>query len=309
MDTLGALDAFLRSAETGSFSGAARQLGLTPAAISKQVAQLERELGMRLFQRSTRSLALTEAGERLRTDAANSMETIRLALANASHGSDEVAGTLKVSTAPSFGRQYILPFMAPFVARYPRLSLDWHFDNRQVDLIREHFDAGIGGGIDLAGGQIARPLAPLHLILVASPDYLAQAPTLTAPDDLRTHQTIVWRSPQTGRLRSWQLRAGEETVQPDIQPRLMMSDPEAVCQSAVSGLGIALVGVPHALPYLDNGQLIRLLPDWYDDAGSVHIYYPGSRLLPAKTRHFIDFLLTTFQEHDLPRRMSALYCR
>ena len=305
MDLFGALDAFVQSAELGSFSSAARRLGLTPAAVSKQVALLEKQLGARLFQRSTRSLALTEAGERLLADAAGGLEQLRRGIANVSSTSEAVSGVLRISVAPAFGRDYVLPLMPAFLARYPLVAMDWHLDNRRVDLIREHFDAAIGGGVDLAGGQIARPLAPLHLVLVAAPAYLGQHPAPRTPADLLDHQAVVWRSPQTGRTRPWALRSKQDAVEIEPPARMTLSDPEAVCQAAVHGLGIALVGLLHALPHLENGGLVRILPDWFVDGGAISIYYTGTRQLPAKTRHFIDYLLAEFEAARLPTRLSA----
>lgn len=212
METLSNIQCFVRSAEAGSFAEAARRLGLTPAGVGKNVARLESNLGVRLFQRSTRRLTLTEAGERFLQEVGGSLEGIQTALANVSSVGNQPSGTLKVSMGLAFGRDYILPLLGEFLERYPDIVPDWHFDNRQVDLIGEGFDAAIGGGFELPPGVVARNLTPGHLILLASPAYLRDKPPIRHPGDLGGFDGIRIRSPQTGRVRSWPLRRrnGEE---------------------------------------------------------------------------------------------------
>lgn len=306
MEALSSIESFVRSAESGSFSAAARRLGITPAAVSKNVAKLEANLGVRLFQRSTRRLTLTEDGERFLQDAASGLATLQSAMANLANAGGLPAGTLKVSLAPAFGRDYVLPLLGGFLAQYPTITPDWHFDNRQVDLIGEGFDAAIGGGIELAPGVVARELARLHLIPVASPDYLAERPLIDSPEALAKLDGILWRSPQTGRVRPWSLQdahGGQVTV--ELKPRVTMSDPESLCRGVLMGLGVGLVGMPHALPHLQTGALVRLLPGWYSDVGAVSLYYAGQKLLPAKTRAFVDFLVAAFREQDIAGRLRA----
>ncbi len=254
METLSNIQCFVRSAEAGSFAEAARRLGLTPAGVGKNVARLESNLGVRLFQRSTRRLTLTEAGERFLQEVGGSLEGIQTALANVSSVGNQPSGTLKVSMGLAFGRDYILPLLGEFLERYPDIVPDWHFDNRQVDLIGEGFDAAIGGGFELPPGVVARNLTPGHLILLASPAYLRDKPPIRHPGDLGGFDGIRIRSPQTGRVRSWPLRRrnGEEAPI-ELRERMTMSDPEATCEVAAMGLGITLVCMQHAYAYLESG--------------------------------------------------------
>lgn len=307
MDTLNCIECFVRSAEAGSFAQAARRLGLTPAAVGKNVARLEQSLDVRLFQRSTRKLSLTEAGEYFLAEAAGGLTTLQLAMGNLTTLKSQPAGTLKVSMGLSFGREYVVPLLGEFLQRYPRVVPDWHFDNRAVDLIAEGFDAAIGGGFDLPQGVVARELAPAHRILLASPSYLENAPPLRTPSDLPAHAGIFIRSPQTGRIRSWTLRNRQGALAPiDIPPRMTLSDPEAACAAAQIGLGLALVSVAHALPYLERGSVQRVLPDWYVDTGGTTLYFAGQKLLPQKTRVFVDFVVERFKALGLEKRLSAL---
>jgi DNA-binding transcriptional LysR family regulator len=172
MEPLNHLESFVQSAEGGSFSAAARRLGLTPAAVSKNVARLEARLGVRLFQRSTRSLTLTEGGERFLAQIGPALSTLQEAVAGIATDDGQPAGTLKVSMGQAFGREHVLPMMGDFLARYPAILPDWYFDNQQVDLVGEGFDAAIGGGIELSAGLVARELARIHVVAVASPAYM-----------------------------------------------------------------------------------------------------------------------------------------
>ena len=160
METLANLESFVRSAETGGFSAAARRLSLTPAAVSRNVAMLERNLGVRLFHRSTRKLTLTEAGERFLHAIRGNLEKLQASIASVATDRGEPAGVLKVSMSLTFGVDYILPLLPEFLKRYPKVRPDWQFESRQVDLIAEGFDAAIGGGIELAPGVVSRTLAP-----------------------------------------------------------------------------------------------------------------------------------------------------
>ncbi|MCY1075104.1 LysR family transcriptional regulator [Archangium lansingense] len=307
MESLSHLESFVRSAETGSFSAAARRLGLTPAAVSKNVATLEARLGVRLFQRSTRRLTLTESGERFLQEVRGGLETIQGAIANVATAAGQPSGTLKVSMSPAFGLDYVLPLLQEFLTLHPAVLPDWQFDNRQVDLIADGFDAAIGGGIELTPGVVARELARAHIIAVASPAYLSGKKRPRSPAELASFNGIVMRSPQSGRIRSWVMRtAAGDPFTVELKPRVVLNDPEAICRAAVMGLGVALVVMPHALPYLESGALVRLLPDWYTDAGPISLYFPSQKLLPAKTRAFVDFIVARFQQQRLAKRFSAV---
>jgi len=286
------LDAFVAAAEGASFSGAARRLGLTPAAVSKSVARLETGLGVRLFQRSTRSLHLTEEGERLYRQVRLPWAEIGDALEDSRQGGGKPAGALKVALAPTVGREYIVPLLGDFLQRYPDIQPDLRFDNRQVDLVREGFDVAIGGGMGLTEGLVARELAQVRIVPVASPGYLARHPAPGEPSALAPHAGLLRRHIMSGRLTPWVLRngAGEEVVA-SVRPVAVFDDPEALARAAASGLGIAMLPLPHALPLLESGELVRLLPGWYAQAKPLCIYYASRKLLPAKVRVFVDHVV------------------
>jgi DNA-binding transcriptional LysR family regulator len=306
METLANLESFIRSAECGSFSAAARRLGVTPAAVSRNVAMLERNLGVRLFQRSSRSLTLTEDGERFLASVSGGLEAIQSAIAGVKTHAGKPAGVLKVSMPLTFGLAHVLPLLPDFLERYPDVELDWSFENRQVDLIGEGFDAAIGGGMDLAPGVVAQRLAPLHVIAVASPEYLQGRQLPQQPHELEQLDGVSMRSAVTGRLRVWRMRnrEGEEATL-EHKARIVADDPEAICRAALMGLGVAMIAVPYVERHLESGALQRLLPDWHADLGAISIYFASQKMLPAKTRAFVDHVTNAFRAQHLARRFSA----
>ena len=306
METLANLESFVRSAEGGSFSAAARRLALTPAAVSRNVAMLERNIGVRLFHRSTRKLTLTEAGERFLLEIGGSLETLQAAIEGISAQSGEPAGVLKVSMALTFGLTHLMPRLPAFRARYPHVRPEWHFENRQVDLVAEGYDAAIGAGFDLAPTIISRALAPAHIIAVASPAYMAGRTPPVNPAELDALDGIAMRSLRTGRIRHWTMRdIGGAEMPAALAETVVVNDPAAMRDAALHGLGVALVAVPDVLRELERGELLRLVPHWYADAGSISLYYSSRALLPAKTRVFIEFVAETFKRERLAERFAG----
>jgi DNA-binding transcriptional LysR family regulator len=306
METLANLEAFVRSAECGSFSEAARRLSLTPAAVSRNVAMLERNLGVRLFHRSTRKLTLTEAGEGFRQAVGGTLDGLQAAIAGVSADGGEPVGTLKVSLPPTFGMSHVLPLLPGFLARHPRVRPEWHFENRQVDLVAEGYDAAIGGGFALSPGIVARPLAPAHIIAVASPAYMRGRVPPPDPAGLQAFDGIVMRSLQTGRIRHWTMRDAtgrEESAL--LRESVVVNDPSAMREAALLGLGVALLAVPDVLPVLDKGELVRLAPRWYADAGAISLYFASRVHLPTKTRAFVDWVTDAFREQRLAQRFAG----
>lgn len=306
METLANLESFVRSAEFGSFSVAARRLSLTPAAVSRNVAMLERNLGVRLFHRSTRKITLTEAGEAFRLAVVDSLEGIQAAIAGLATDNGQPAGVLRVSMPPTFGCAHILPLLPGFLARYPRVQAEWHFENRQVDLVAEGYDAAIGGGFELTPGLVARTLAPAHIVAVASPAYMAGKRMPADPGQLHAMDGIVMRAMATGRVRHWTMRnaAGELRPAP-LKESLVVNDPGAMREAALLGLGVAMLVTADVLPALESGALVRLAPRWFADAGAISIYYASRKLMPAKTKAFVEWVVQSFESQRLAQRFAG----
>lgn len=306
MEALNLVESFLLSAEHGSFSAAARHLGLTPAAVSKNVARLEASLGLRLFQRSTRSLMLTASGEQFLHDVTEPFAALRDAFAGVATQGGKPAGTLKVGLGLAFGREYLVPLLGEFLDLYPSIVPDWHFDNRPVDLIAGGFDAAIGGGIELTPGIVARELAPTHVIVAASPSYMSSREAPKHPSELSRFDGIARRSAPTGRLRAWTLKnqLGEQ-CQVECRTRMIFDDPDAIAHAAILGYGVAFLPMPHAFRWLSSGALVRLLPAWYAEQSPISLYYPNKTLLPAKTRVFIEFVVAAFRAQRYAAKFDA----
>lgn len=306
METLANLECFVRSAETGSFSATARYLALTPAAVSRNVAMLERNLGVRLFHRSTRKLTLTEAGEHFLASIGGNLDALQNAISSVATDQGQPAGLLKVSMAPTFGTSHVLPLLPEFLARYPLIRPEWHFENRPVDLIAEGFDVAIGAGFELAQGVISRPLAPAHVIAVASPGFMLGRLPPPDPGGLEDLEGIVMRSSRTGRVRHWSMRdkAGMEMAA-RVKETIIVNDPAAMREAVLLGMGVGFLAVPDAISWIERGELVRLAPDWYADAGTISMYFATRSLIPAKTRVFIDFVSQVFDQRRLALRFSG----
>jgi DNA-binding transcriptional LysR family regulator len=199
-----------------------------------------------------------------------------------------------------------MPLLPAFLVRYPMIRPDWQFENRPVDLIEEGYDAALGGGFDLAPGVVSRPLAPAHLVAVASPAYMAGRKKPGDPRDLEGLDGIVMRSGRTGRVRHRNMRdaAGNEMLA-RLGENIMVNDPAAMREAAILGLGVTLLAVSDVLASIERGELVRLLPRWYADAGAISIYYATRALLPAKTRVFVDFIVEAFERERLAERFAG----
>lgn len=306
METLANLESFVRSAEAGSFSLAARRLGLTPAAVSRNVAQLERNLGVRLFQRTTRGLTTTETGDRFLLSLRAGLDDIQTAIADVTRNAGQPAGTLKLTAPVGFGVTYLLPLMPAFRERYPAVVLDWTFDNRPLDLIAGGFDVAIGAGFDMPDGMVSRELTRITLIAVGAPDLLRGRTLPSDPTELAQWPCVTMRSPLNNRVRIWMMRQGMTEMAAGETPVMIANDPDALCSAVVMGIGIGLVAVPLAKPHLESGALVRLLPEWKVEVGPMSLYFAGQKLLPAKTRAFIDFVSDAFKTRKVRQLFAAI---
>jgi len=208
--------------------------------------------------------------------------------------------------APTFGITHVLPLLPAFLARHPLIRPDWHFENRPVDLIAEGYDAAIGGGFELAPGVVSRALAPAHIVAVASQAYMAGRTPPADPAGLAEFDGIVMRSSRTGRVRQWTMRDAAGAEMPGrLAETIMVNDPAAMREAALLGLGVTLLAVPDVLPWIERGELVRLAPRWYADAGAISLYYANRTLMPAKTRAFIDFVIEAFRRERLAERFAG----
>jgi len=303
MKQLQGLLAFVETANAGSLVAAADRLELTPAAVSKSLAKLEAQLGVRLLQRSTRRLALTAEGARFLDKARHALRMLDEAVADVTQSAAEATGRVRISVGHAMGRQWVLPLLPAISRAHPGLTIELDLDNRPVDLVAEGYDIGIRGGFIEDSSLVARRICGLPLALLASPAYLKRAGVPRTVEDLRGHECVAVRfagsapSPWCFRAASQETKgrsAGKGAKRVEIQPlpRLTVSDPEAVLDLALAGGGIVQAGLHHALPFLRSGRLKLLMVDEHDPGErEVVLHYPHRRYLAPRVRVVVDTLL------------------
>lgn len=296
MRNLHGLTSFLEAASAGSFSAAAARLGLSPAAVSKNVIKLETELGVRLFNRHTRRIRLTTEGEAFAQQARVALRALDDAVAGVAQGQAEPAGRVRISVGASFGRAHVLPVVPGLLTAHPRLEIEVSLDNRTVDLVSEGFDIGIRGGRSRDSSLVSRRVCALPMVLLASPEYLKRHGTPRCANDLVQHQLIGVRFAD-GHSATWKLRPGPRKPSVDWAPtaRSWVSDPEAQIDMARAHAGIVQVALHHAAADVAAGRLVRLLADVHDpDEREIHLHYPHRQFLSPRVRVVVDGLLAAF---------------
>lgn len=287
---------FARVAELGSFTAAANRMGRPKSTISRRISALEEQLGERLLMRTTRQMRLTDFGHALLEHAQQVAMEVSAAWALSEHRKLEPSGRLRVSIPSGFANLFLVEMLAGFASLHPHVSLELDLSSRRVDLLAEGFDLAVRIG-DLPDDNVlvGRKLAHLASGLYASPDYLRNHNSLLQPDDLLSHQTLHLRS-ASGAVVHWQLQRGEERWHGEATGRIQANTPELLMYLACNHAGI--VALPHrfARQSVKAGQLQQVLPDWCLPGAEVWAVFPGRRLLPAKTRAFIDMLVLALKE-------------
>lgn len=295
--TLSEIAAFVALADTGSFSGAAKRLGRDPTIVSRRIQALETRLGVRLAERTTRRLVLTEAGDLYLAQVRPLLEALaeaNAAAAELAHGAPR--GRLRLALPASFGRMWLAPLLAEFAERYPEIRIEAEYSNRFVDLIGEGFDAAIRLGALPDSGLVARKIAERCRMLCASPDYLSRHGAPACPADLAQHRCLVF----TGKADPYQWEFLQEdgarfTVR--IDGPMACDDAEALVSAGARGLGIVYANDWLVGRELKAGALVPVLERWrMADEGAICIVMPSRRGLPSKTRAFVDWTCAYFRD-------------
>jgi DNA-binding transcriptional LysR family regulator len=287
MDLVDGLKAFVATAQTGSFTGGADHLGISNRLTSKYVGELEQRLGVRLFQRTTRKVGLTPAGEDLLARAPALLEDLDELLADVSEGARGVSGLLRISAPVTFGEVYVAGMLGRFSRDNPDLIVDLRLSDRYVDLAAEGIDLAFRVGTTELLSIKTRKLGEIQTFLVASPDYLARAGTPRTPDDLARHATIVDSNRRNPRR--WLLRKDGADVAISVEGKVLVNSARAACQLAVDGMGIAFSPRFAICDDLASGQLVTLLDGYSGETSPVSAVYLEGRSLPRKIRALIDF--------------------
>lgn len=296
MESLRGIVAFVRTVATGSFSGAARQLGVTTVAVSRNVQRLERELGVRLLQRTTRSLSLTEEGRRLFEATRPALDTLEVAHELIAERVSEPSGLVRILCVIGLSRLYVVPLLGRLRARYPRLAIELIASDRPVDMVDEGFDVGIRVGAINDVGLVARKLATVPRVVCASADYVARRGAPATLAELSGHDCIAYRSPSSGRIVKWQFDA-HAPVFHEPNAVVTLNDMVAVCDAAAAGHGVAQLPTYIATPRIRSGELVTLLRDQDSIPLDLVLHYPARPLTPARVRVVVDFLYEALHDH------------
>jgi DNA-binding transcriptional LysR family regulator len=283
---------FSRVVSAGSLSAAARELGLSPAVISRRLAALESRLGVRLINRTTRSLHLTDEGANYYDTCARLLSEIEEADAAVSAGRVEPQGPLKVALPASFGHRHIAPLIPQFASRYPKVQLALTLSDRSVNLVDDGFDLAIRIA-DLADSSLAaRKLAPNRRVVCASPEYLRRHGLPRTPQDLVEHNCLT----ANDFAMNWEYKGPRgEPGSVRVSGRYACDNWEVLREWALAGLGVALKSTWDVRLQLEDGSLVSLCPGYtFDTDVAIYAVYPHRRFLPAKTRAFIEFLADSF---------------
>lgn len=281
------VDAVIAVARRGSFRAAAVDLDMSTTALSHAVARLEGRLGVRLFNRTTRSVALTEAGRGFIARAAPALDELRAAMDAARSRGASPSGILRINAAPGAARQILEPLVLEFLRRFPLMHVDIVTEGRLIDIVAEGFDLGVRAADLVPVEMIATPLGrPLRHAVVASPDYLKGRSPPLAPGDLASHPCICVRLPN-GALYRWAFEKHGEALQVEVKGPITIDEPSLARRAAIAGVGIGYLHEHEVMDEIASGQLVRLLDGWTPTRPGLCLYHPGRRNQSAGLRAFL----------------------
>lgn len=284
------MSAFVAVAEQASFAKAARQLGVSRSTLSETIRNLEEKLGVRLLNRTTRSVALTEVGERLLAELRPALEGFQAAVDSIGAFRDQPTGRLRLTVPRPAAKQVLEPMVADFLHAHPAITLEVVTDSALTDIVRDRFDAGIRPGHRVEQDMIAlRVGEDARATLVASPDYLARRGRPAAPGDLRGHNCIRQRFPG-GVVNRWEFEKRGRSLEVLVSGSLITSDGDLAVRAAQDGVGIARVPATFVEPHIESGRLEALLEDWRPRSVGFFLYYPSRRQTPPALQALIEAL-------------------
>ena len=294
IDPLDGITVFAAVAEAESFSGAARALTLSKAAVSTQIQRLEDRLGARLLNRTTRRVSLTDEGRSYLEHCRRILAEVREAEDSLDTGNAEPRGVLRINAPMSFGTLHLGGAVADFMAHHPLVEVDLVLNDRQIDLIEDGFDLGVRIAKLADSSLIARRIAPCRRVVVASPDYWDRHGRPAHPDNLKSHQALLYSYlDQPG---NWAFREGDRSFTVEVSGRYRANNGEVLLDAAKRGLGMVFSPTFFCCDALRDESLEMVLADYEADPISVYAVYPHRRHLSARVRAFVDFLATRFGE-------------
>jgi DNA-binding transcriptional LysR family regulator len=306
MDRFDSVQAFVRVVEAGSFAAAARQLGLTTSAVSKRVTQLEAFLGVRLLQRTTRYVHVTDLGSLFYERAVEIVTLLDDAIGTLQHGQATPAGLLRLSSPTSFGMLHVAPALCDFHARYPALKVEIILNDRVVNPVEEGFDVCLQDAGPRPNSMVERRLFPLRRVVCAAPQYLATHGTPRQPHEVSQHACIQYSYLESGGV--WRFDSPSGPIAVPIDPILRTNNGRIMLDAAVQGKGIAVLPTFLAAPDLQRGALVVLLPDFPFPALTLSAVYPRRQHVPARVKLLLDFFIARFgSEPPWDRELAPLF--
>jgi DNA-binding transcriptional LysR family regulator len=288
-DLWSGLAVFAAIVDAGSFARAATRLGLSPSALSHAMRTLESRLGIRLLDRTTRSLSPTPAGEALLARLKPALASVEEALGDLNDGRDTPAGRIRVSAHRVAAIYAILPRLADFAIAYPAIAVELVVDDGFVDIVADRFDCGVRHAMTLQGDMIAVRISdPVPLVFTAAPAYLAAHGTPAHPDDLAAHRCLGYRYTSSGIVPRWAFERDGQSFERTVRGDFITNDIDVMRDAAVAGLGITCLPLPHAAQQLAEGTLAEVLAGWAPVLPPNHLYYPSRRQPTAAFRAFVD---------------------
>jgi DNA-binding transcriptional LysR family regulator len=288
---IGDLIAFLAVAKTGSFTQASRQLGVSQPALSQTLRELERRLGLRLLNRTTRSVSTTEAGERLRRSIGDHFDAIESGLADLKELRDKPAGTIRITTGDHQAEAILLPAAARLLEAHPDLKIEISVNLGFVDIVADRFDAGVRMGETVAQDMVAMRIGPdLRMAVVGSPTYFANRPKPATPHDLAAHNCINMRFTPEGGMSLWEFEKQGRPVNVRVDGQLTVNNITLERLGALQGAGLAYLPEAYVAPMIDSGALVSVLDDWCEPFPGYHLYYPSRRQHTAGFVALLDVL-------------------
>lgn len=291
MDRLLSMEVFVEVARRGSFVAAADRLNMSRPAVTRHVVDLEKWLGARLLQRTTRRVTLTEAGEQVLKRSVQMLELMSAVRDEVSPAESAVRGGLRVTSPVAFAHAQLAAAIGQFVKQHPLVRIDLRASDEPLDMVDQRIDLAIRITADPPPGLAARKLGSCHSVVVASPGYLSVRGTPRHPDDLASHEFLAYTNFERT---AWTLTQEEKTCDVPVAARFTADETTVLLRAALSGAGVALVPSYLAQGYLVTGQLINLLPNWQPKQLMVYALYPSKRHLPGAVRALIDHLVEQF---------------
>ncbi|NYT63533.1 LysR family transcriptional regulator [Alcaligenaceae bacterium] len=310
MDRLLSMQVFERVASENGFAAAARAMDMSPPVATRLIAELEEYLGTRLFQRTTRRVSLTEAGEAYLARVRQILQDVEEADALASAHTNRLSGRLRVHTQPVLATYVIAPFLSEFRQRYPGIVVDIEVDAHRGPSIEDFDITLLGTDASFNADIVARKIIESEVILVASPAYVKRSGSPKMPEDLAQHECLRLKRPD-GPLRGWRMwcsQSSGQVVEANVDPVLIANHTDTLLRAALDGAGITSISLDIVAPYLTSGDLVRVLSPWITGRLAMYAALPSRKFIPQRSRVFLDFLVEHAREQNSKALAACTVC-